>query len=442
MRALQFNRRVSRAVLFVSLSAIALGQDTHRTVRHHPAAEPTASDKSNLLDQAEALLAKGNNSEALPLLQQATTKDPRSYQAWYDLGYCQQALDHSTEALAAYKKSVEINPKIFETNLNLGLLLANSGERDQAISYLHAATQLQPASHPERSKEHAWIALGKLQLATNPADAEQAFSEAAKLVPVDPEPHLLLGELYENSGKLESASAHYHKALTGAQGEARTQALRGLVNVSLASKEYGEAEKSVREYLTSNSADSQARLLLGRLLAAQGKNEEALVQLSAAGNENDPQVLQEKAGLLMALNRDAEALPIYKQLIEQKGNDAQLRYQYGLVLTHQHQWPDAEQQLLAAIKLNPNLANAYGDMAIAASQNEHYDLALKALDVRTKLIGDNPGTYFLRATALDHLRRYPEATQNYRQFLAAANGKYPDEEWKARHRLIAIEKLK
>jgi len=442
MRAQQFNSCFSLAVLFISLSGIALCQDTQRTVRHHGAAESTPSETSNLLDQAEALLAKGNLSAALPLLQQATVKDPKSYQAWYDLGYCQQALDHNTEALAAYKKSLEIKPKIFETNLNVGLLLANSGESDQAISYLQAATQLQPASHPERSKEHAWIALGKLQLASKPADAEQAFSEAVKLVPADPEPHLLLGELYENSGKPEAASIHYHKALAGAQGESRTQALRGLVNVSLASKQYGEAEKSVREYLAGNPADSQARLLLGRLLAAQGKNEEALAQLSGAGNENDPRVLREKAGLLVALNRDPEALPIYKQVVEQNSNDAQLRYQYGLVLMHQHQWAEAEQQLLAAIKLNPNLANAYGDTAIAASQNEHYDLVLKALDVRTKLIGDNPGTYFLRATALDHLRRYPEATQNYRQFLAAANGKYPDEEWKARHRLIAIEKLK
>ena len=77
-----------------------------------------------------------------------------------------------------------------------------------------------------------------------------------------------------------------------------------------------------------------------------------------------------------------------------------------------------------------------------ASDNQQYDLTLKALDVRVKLLGDNPGTYFLRATALDHLRRYPEATQNYRQFLTVASGKYPDEEWKARHRLLAIQNLK
>ncbi|HWY71851.1 MAG TPA: tetratricopeptide repeat protein [Terriglobales bacterium] len=441
MRALHFNKCFCGTVLFVSLSA-ALAQDTHRTVRHHPAAESAPSPASTLLDQAEALLAKGNHLAALPLLQQTTAKDPKSYQAWYDLGYCQQALNHDAEALTAYGKSLEINPNIFETNLNLGLLLANSGQPDQAIRYLQAATQLQPASHPERSKEDAWLALGKLQLASKPAEAELALAEAAKLVPADPEPHLLLGELYESSGKFGAASTEYQRALAGTQGEARAQALRGLVNVSVASKQYGEAEKSVREYLATNPADAQARLLLGRLLAAQGKNEEALAQLSGASNDNNPQVLREKAGLLMAVSRDAEALPVYKQLVEENANDSQLRYQYGLLLMRQHQWPEAEGQLLAAVKLNPNLASAYGDVAIAANQNQHYDLVLKALDIRTKLLGDNPGTYFLRATALDHLRRYPEATQNYKQFLATASGKYPDEEWKARHRLIAIEKLK
>jgi len=214
------------------------------------------------------------------------------------------------------------------------------------------------------------------------------------------------------------------------------------VNVSIASKQYGEAEKSVRQYLATDGEEVKAHLLLGRLLAAQGKNEEALAELSGAGSQSDPEVLRERAALLMAVNRDAEALPIYKQLLDENNQDAQLYYQYGLGLMHQHQWPDAERQLLAAIKLNPNLANAYGDLAVVASENQHYDLSLKALDIRIKLLGDNPGTYFLRATALDHLRRYPEATQSYKQFLAAAGGKYPDEEWKARHRLIAIEKLK
>jgi len=219
-------------------------------------------------------------------------------------------------------------------------------------------------------------------------------------------------------------------------------ALHGLVNVAIASKQYGEAEANVRQYLAAAPGDSQAHLLLGRLLAAEGNNDDALAELNAAGSQNDAAVLREKAELLSAVGRQGEAAPIYKSLVDQNGNDAQLRYEYGIALMHQQQWPASQEQLMLAVKLRPNLASAYGDLAVVASENKQYDLTLKALEIRTKLLGDNPGTFFLRATALDHLRRYPEATENYRQFLAVANGKYPDEEWKARHRLIAIEKLK
>lgn len=436
------NSRIVLGFLYLYWAAGVLAQETtHTVVRHHPAAAPESAS-SALLDQAESLLAKGDYASAKPLLQQATEKDPKSYQAWYDLGYAEQALSQRDDAISAYRKSLEINPKIFETNLNLGLTLAATGQTEQAIKSLKAATALQPASHPELAKEHAWLTLGQLQLSADPTAAQTSFLEASRLQPLDAQPHLLLAALYESSGKLDEAKLQYQQSLTGAQGEERLRALRGLVNVAVSSRQFPEAEADVRQYLAAAPRDAQAHMLLGRLLAAQGKNDEALAELNSAGDQNGPEALREKAELLSSLRRESEAVPIYKALVAQNGNDAQLRYQYGIALMHQLQWAPAEEQLLAAVKLNPNLASAYGDLAITASQTQQYDLTLKALDVRTKLLGDNPGTFFLRATALDHLRRYPEATAGYRQFLAAANGKYPDEEWKARHRLIAIEKLK
>ncbi|HET9742081.1 MAG TPA: tetratricopeptide repeat protein [Terriglobales bacterium] len=406
-------------------------------------AQSKAPSASTLLDRAEGLLAKGDYTGAEPLLQQATSKDPKSYQAWYDLGFAEEALNKNVDAIAAFRKSVGINAKVFESNYHLGLALASTGQNnEEAISFLKAATQLTPQSHPSEAKERAWIALGELQQSSKPTEAEQSFAEAAKLIPADPKPLLLSAALLENEGKLDEASQQYRQALSTAQGEQRAQALRGMVNTAIAAKQYDEAEKDVRQYLAVDSSDRQAHLLLGRLLAAQGKNADALTELQQAGDANDAGVQLEKAQLLTELNRVLEALPLYEQLVQRSPNDAQLHYQYGLALMKQHQFPAAEQQLLAAVQRNPNLANAYGDLAIAASDDQHYDLALKALEVRTKLLGDNPGTYFLRATALDHLRRYPEATQNYRQFLAVANGKFPDQEWQARHRLVAIEKMK
>jgi tetratricopeptide (TPR) repeat protein len=105
----------------------------------------------------------------------------------------------------------------------------------------------------------------------------------------------------------------------------------------------------------------------------------------------------------------------------------------------QRQFPEAQKELLTAVKLKPDLGNAYGDLAIVASANQNHVLTLQALEARSKLLPENPGTYFLRATAFDHLKDSIHAAENYHRFLELAQGRYPDEEWKAKHRLIAIE---
>ena len=66
-----------------------------------------------------------------------------------------------------------------------------------------------------------------------------------------------------------------------------------------------------------------------------------------------------------------------------------------------------------------------------------------ALDIRAKLLlPETPMTYFLRASAYDHLRDFKNAAANFHLFLNIANGKYPNQEWQAKHRLIAIEPKK
>ena len=81
---------------------------------------------------------------------------------------------------------------------------------------------------------------------------------------------------------------------------------------------------------------------------------------------------------------------------------------------------------MAAVKIKPDFGVAYGTLAFAANENQNYALAIKALEVRAKLLPETPSSYFERASALDHLRDYKQAAQYYHLFLDAANGKYPD----------------
>jgi hypothetical protein len=79
---------------------------------------------------------------------------------------------------------------------------------------------------------------------------------------------------------------------------------------------------------------------------------------------------------------------------------------------------------------------------VAADQNKDFALAIKALDARARYLPELPFGYFLRATAYDHLRDHKNAAIQYHKFLDVSSGQFPDQEWQARHRLIAIEPKK
>ena len=82
---------------------------------------------------------------------------------------------------------------------------------------------------------------------------------------------------------------------------------------------------------------------------------------------------------------------------------------------------------------------AAGHLAFAASRNHQPQVALQALAQRATVLPNSSASLFLAATAYDALRQRKQAEQSYRAFLAMANGKLPNEEFEARHRLIALE---
>ena len=153
-------------------------------------------------------------------------------------------------------------------------------------------------------------------------------------------------------------------------------------------------------------------------------------------------VLSDLGWLYLQGKKYDQAEALYRSMVIAHPDNAQLHQYLGVALLKQRKFSEAEQELLIAVKLKPDFGEAYGDLATAAVENKNYELAIKAADARAKFLPEIPVSYFLRASAYDHLRNYKMAAQQYHQFLAVANGAYPDQEWQARHRLIAIEPKK
>ncbi len=437
------NRRLLDFVLgaVLTLSGALWAQtSSSKTVRHHKVAVEDPSQPAELT-QGEAAIEKKDYATAELLLKKVVASQPANYQAWFDLGFVYNAQGKADESIAAYRKSVSAKPDVFESNLNLGLMLVKN-KQPGAEEFLTAATKLKPISHVEQGRASAWLSLAHVLEEKDPDRAIEAYRQASTLLPKDPEPHLSAGLLLEKQNKFADAEQEYKQAL--ALDPASSEALVGLANVYMRGHRFEEAEEYLRKVVAQNPNDAVAHIQLGRVLAADKKYDDAAVELQAGLKlaPDDPTAQRDLADIYAAAGRHADAEALFRSLLAKNANDADLHYGLGQSLLKQRKFGEAEQEFVAALKLKPDWGQAYGELAVAANENQNYPLAIKALDMRAKFLPELPVGYFLRATAYDHMREYHEAAANYHLFLQVANGKYPDQEWQARHRLITIEPKK
>ena len=435
------NRRSEIAWLLTvfCLGGTSHAQATGQTVRHHRVVEDSSFPPE--LAQAEAAIEKKDYASAEPLLKKVVAADSTNYQAWFDLGFVSNALGNPTEAITDYRKSVAAKPEVFESNLNLGLMLAKAGDPD-AEKFLRAATTLTPTAHVDEGRARAWLSLAHVLENQKPDEAIAAYKQAAALEPNNPEARLSAGLLLEKENRFADAEQEYKQALAIDAGS--EDALTGLANIYMRGNRFADAGEVLRKLVALHPDDAAAHMQLGRMLAAAGKNDEAIAELQIAAKlaPRDLSVQRDLADLYSTQEKFDLAEAQYRSLLSANPNEAEAHYGLGVVLLKEKKFPQAQDELLSAVKLKPDFGAAYGDLAVAANENKNYELAIKAADARAKYLPEIPISYFLRATAYDHLRDLKQAAQNYHKFLEVANGEYPDQEWQARHRLIAIEPKK
>jgi tetratricopeptide (TPR) repeat protein len=426
----------NRAIWIVALAAASLAGPVCAQKRTRPSTPPaTAETTSDALQEAEDLLQKQQYDQAETRLKALVSQYSSNSQAWFDLGYAESHLNKNSEAIAAYRKAAELTPKWFEANVNLALALTKSGQNAEAASALKAAVQLKPSTGGQQALANAWLLLAQVQEDTDAKSALAAYENTIELSPTDPEQHYAVGRLLERDGDLKGAEQHYLKSAELGKSAATGQ----LIDLYIKQKRFADAESLLRKYSAQNPNSVTAQVALGRLLAAQGKTTEAIASLEAANVAADPTIARELAGLYLEGKQYDKAVALFRSMVDKNPNDADIHLGLGTALVRQHNYTLAESELIKALQLKPSLTDAYFDLAFAAQQNKHYELAIRVLDARAKLQPEMAGTYWIRAVSYDNLRAYKLAAESYKLFLAASGGKSPDQEFQARHRLIAIE---
>ena len=431
-------RRIALAVaLLVPAFVLVYGQSASDKAQ---APAPGAADTPSqpVLD-AEALIVKsdwkGAEAKLTPWLAEHST-DAR---ALFDAGYVADAQNKPEDAAGFYRRAVEADPKRFEAHLMLGMLLARQGNLDEARPELHAATQLDPGDAGPPAKARAWRALATIDRDNNPAEASNDLLEALKLTPETPDDTLLAAELAEKSGQNDAAEGAYRRLL--AANPANPQANAGLAHTLIARKQFPEAEKLLRAALEKSPDDPALTAQLATVLVAQDKADALpLLQKLHAAHPDDPAITRMLAEVLSEAGDPEGSDRLYATLLSAHPHDPGLLVAHGQNLIRQQKFAEAFTVFSRATDLDPANPDGWGGLAFAASKTGKPEVTLHALTMRSKYLPDIPSTYFLWATSYDTLHDKAAAITYYHHFLEAAAGKYPNQEWQARQRLLLLEK--
>ena len=131
---------------------------------------------------------------------------------------------------------------------------------------------------------------------------------------------------------------------------------------------------------------------------------------------------------------------LYIGLLAASPRDPALLIGHGQNLIRQLRYPEAFTAFDKATQLDPANADGWSGLAFAASRTNQPSITIHALTMRSKYLPEVPSTYFLWATAYDTLHQKAAAAPYYHHFLKSSAGKFPDQEWQARKRLLVLEK--
>ena len=425
-------------LLAFSAAPLAIAQTA---VPPAPAAQPSSSTEqvSPQLQAAESRIAVSDWKGAETKLAAYLTAHPDDARALFDAGYVAEALQKDDDAAAFYSRAVKADPNRFEARLAYGLLLARHGKLEEARPQLQAATTLDPGEAGPALKARAWRALAQIDRRTDPAQASTDLLEALKISPETPRDTLLAAELAEQSGQIDAAEAAYRRVLAKDPKSAEAQA--GLAQILIRKKQYPEAELLLRSAMQQAPDDPGLNAELATTLAAQNKPEALpLLQKLHDAHPQDENITRMLADMLSDAGNPAAADQLYASLLAAHPSDPELLIAHGQDMIRLERFPQALDAFSKAAQIDPTNPDAWSGVAFAASKTGQPSITLHALTMRSRYLPESASTYFLWATSYDSVHDREAAITYYHHFLEAAAGKFPDQEWQARQRLLVLEK--
>jgi tetratricopeptide (TPR) repeat protein len=233
------------------------------------------------------------------------------------------------EALAHYRRAIDIRPDYAPAYNNMGTALRANGQVDQAIA---------------------------------------VYQRALAAAPDYPDAHYNLANALLEQNRHEEAAEHFRIALRSIPDSAGTRN-----NLGIALMNEGKVEEAIEQFQQALQADPQSTKTLRNLagaLASRGRTQEAIGHLQRA-IEIDPEddaALYDLGGLLLEGGRLPEAEAALRKALAINPKSVEAHNNLGIALGSQGRMGEAVAEFKAALALNPDFPDAQRNLQIALAK--------------------------------------------------------------------------
>ena len=374
-------------------------------------------------------LEKQQYPQAAELFRKAVAQAPKDYAPHFHLALSLSLLNQDAEAIAEYKKVLELQLGVYEAELNLGILLLRQKQAGEAAAHLKAAGEKKPKEFRPN------YFLGEALFASGDAGAGAAFKNALEIDGQSAGAHSGLGRSLAKAGQLREAAPHYRKA---AELDASYQDL--LLELADYYEKSKQPDEAIAIYKKFPQLPGVAERM-GNLQLSKGAPEEAIATLEAAVKLSPTSANQYAlATAYIRSKQNEKAAPLLAAAVYAEPNNWDLTMALGRLLRDMKKYPNAVGVFSRAAQLQPQKKESWSELGGMLFVLQDYPKALVAFDKLIELGDASTGALYFRAITLDHMHEYKLSLPAYEKFLAVSQNKSPDEEFKARQRIIVIKK--
>ena len=270
-------------------------------------------------DLARKFIWPGSQSDAVyspeaeRLLSKVVEWLPDESNAWYNFGATLYRARKLDQAIAAYERAIELDPKYTPPHNGLGNAYRELGRDKDAIAAYGRAIELDPKfAHPHYGLGNVYRVLGLNE------DAIAAYGRAVELDPKFAHPHNGLGNVYRTLSRNEDAIAAYERAIELDPKFAAPHS--GLGIVYQLSEQYEKAEEAFRKAVELDPQSGMCCSSLVGFLRKLGREAEAAEKIKITRELIAKEDAYNRACFEAICGSADEALALLKTALEKRGS--------------------------------------------------------------------------------------------------------------------------